>query len=252
MTEMRKSAKVKTKKKTALIIAILVGGLLITITFLYYYLSGAAHETMQWAKNLSAEDISSIEMVTFPQDLDKQYKLFSNEELESTVALINESRGRYVANPEELCGGAITLYLTMKDGSEHEVSNIGNFYLRIDEDYYTARYSDLAAWPYKEGDEPLPYGFFGTEVPESYVTFQATILEINEYNMFVEPLPGSLELDSADRFSIPIKSMPPSPEAEVGDVIEIQYNGEIMESYPAQLGQIYGIGVITTGQESSF
>ena len=26
-----------------------------------------------------------------------------------------------------------------------------------------------------------------------------------------------------------------------GDIISIQYNGEILESYPAQLGEIYGI-----------
>lgn len=240
MTEIQKSS----KKKVAHIVAILLCGLFISITFLHYYLSGILHKSMEWAKNLTPDQVASIEMVIFPQSPDKQYKVFSDEEIESAVALINESRGRYVANPEELCGGAITLYIHMKGGGEHSVSNIGNYYLRIDGHRYMAGYDWLSSWPYTEGDSPLPYGFFGIEVPESYVSFQATILEINEYSMLVEPLPGSLELDSADKFSLPIKSMPPSPEAEVGDVIEIQYNGEIMESYPAQLGQIYGTAVI--------
>ena len=35
--------------------------------------------------------------------------------------------------------------------------------------------------------------------------------------------------------------MPKPPTPKVGDIISIQYNGEIMESYPAQLGEIYDI-----------
>ena len=36
----------------------------------------------------------------------------------------------------------------------------------------------------------------------------------------------------------------PSPEPEIGDVIEIEYAGEILETYPAQLADVYGIKVI--------
>ena len=52
---------------------------------------------------------------------------------------------------------------------------------------------------------------------------------------------GSAELSSSDRISIPIEYMPASSTPEAGDIISIQYNGEILESYPAQLGEIYGI-----------
>ena len=31
---------------------------------------------------------------------------------------------------------------------------------------------------------------------------------------------------------------------QIGDFVEISYNGEIMESYPAQLGEVYKITVI--------
>ena len=57
---------------------------------------------------------------------------------------------------------------------------------------------------------------------------------------------GSAELSSSDRISIPIEYMPKSPTPKVGDIISIQYNGEIMESYPAQLGEIYDIRFIET------
>ncbi len=33
-------------------------------------------------------------------------------------------------------------------------------------------------------------------------------------------------------------------ELQIGDLVEISYNGEILESYPAQLGEVYKITVI--------
>jgi len=35
-----------------------------------------------------------------------------------------------------------------------------------------------------------------------------------------------------------------SPEPEIGDVIEIEYSGEILETYPARIADVYGIKVI--------
>lgn len=73
------------------------------------------------------------------------------------------------------------------------------------------------------------------------VSFLATIVEIGDNTILVQPAEGSTELSSSDCFSIPIKYMPASHPPKTGDVIQIQYNGEILESYPAQLGQIYDI-----------
>ena len=72
-------------------------------------------------------------------------------------------------------------------------------------------------------------------------SFSAAIIEADEHSLLVEPVEGSAELSSSDRISIPIEYMPKPPTPKVGDIISIQYNGEIMESYPAQLGEIYGI-----------
>lgn len=76
------------------------------------------------------------------------------------------------------------------------------------------------------------------------VTFQATILEIQDGYYLVEPIEGSVELNSADQITIPMINMNPSPEPEVGDVLEIEYDGSIAESYPAQIANVYGIRVV--------
>lgn len=75
------------------------------------------------------------------------------------------------------------------------------------------------------------------------VTFQATIIEIQDDCYLVEPVEGSVELNSADRITIPMTNMEPSPEPEVGDGLEIEYDGSIAESYPAQITKVYSIRV---------
>lgn len=73
---------------------------------------------------------------------------------------------------------------------------------------------------------------------------QAKILEIHDGYFLVQPVEGSWELSSADRIEVPMQNMSPSPEPQAGDIIEIRYNGEIMETYPAKIGEVYSIRVI--------
>ncbi len=73
-------------------------------------------------------------------------------------------------------------------------------------------------------------------------TFQATILEINDNYYLVKPVEGSTELNSADQITVPVTSINPTP--EVGDILEIVYDGEIAESYPAQITNVYSISVV--------
>ncbi len=76
------------------------------------------------------------------------------------------------------------------------------------------------------------------------VTFRATILEADESGFLVEPVAGSAELNSSDRIVVPMAAMESSPEPEVGDMLEIVYNGDIAESYPAQINTVYSIRVV--------
>ena len=120
------------------------------------------HPTLEWAQNLTAEQVASAELVVMPQSQDKQYKQFSTEEIPAVVALLNESRGRPAGEPESLNGQSIWFYLTLTDGTRHEVGNMGNVYLVIDGDYYDGPYDWLSTWDdaYGAGDSPLPEGYF--------------------------------------------------------------------------------------------
>ena len=75
-------------------------------------------------------------------------------------------------------------------------------------------------------------------------TFQAAVLAIHEGYYLVEPVGGSTELNSADQIIVPMENMNPSPEPKVGDILEIEYDGSIAESYPAQITNAYNISVI--------
>ena len=79
---------------------------------------------------------------------------------------------------------------------------------------------------------------------EAHQVFRAEILEIHDGYYLVKPVEGSWELSSADRIEVPIRNAHTSPEPEVGDVIEIEYSGEILETYPARIADVYGIKVV--------
>ena len=72
-------------------------------------------------------------------------------------------------------------------------------------------------------------------------TFQATVIEATNNSLLVEPIEGSPELSSADQFSIPNKD---GLELQTGNNIEIEYSGDILETYPAQLGEVFNITIV--------
>ena len=121
------------------------------------FLTNPERATMKWAKSLRVEDVARIELFVMPQAIDKQYRDLDAEEIAEAVALINKSSGRYVRSAELLDGGSTTLYVTTTDGVRHAVVNNGNVYLHIDGDAYRNFH---IAWPYIEGNAPLPEDFF--------------------------------------------------------------------------------------------
>lgn len=135
------------------------------VCFLTNPVNPALRDTLVWAQALEAGEIAEADLVVFPRLPDKQYKRLSREDIAVMVSLINESRGSYVAEHEELNGGSIFFYLTMRDGSTHEVGIIGNTYLVIDGDYYEGG-RRLSAWDdaFPEGDGPLPEGYFSRQL----------------------------------------------------------------------------------------
>lgn len=74
-------------------------------------------------------------------------------------------------------------------------------------------------------------------------SFRAEILAVHDGYYLVKPLEG-WALKSADQIEVPMRNMAPSPEPLVGDVIEVVCSGEILETYPARLQEVYSIRVV--------
>ena len=79
-------------------------------------------------------------------------------------------------------------------------------------------------------------------IPDS-ITFEAEILEVHDGYFLVKP-ESSWAMNSADQIDVPIQNMNPALEPQVGDIIEIACNGEILETYPARLSKVYSIKVV--------
>ncbi len=78
------------------------------------------------------------------------------------------------------------------------------------------------------------------------IGFNGKIIEVNEGSFLVEPLDGEEEKNSSDRFTVPIQHIAGNREPIEGDILYIQYDGQIKERYPAQLGEIYKISFVDT------
>ncbi len=91
----------------------------------------------------------------------------------------------------------------------------------------------------------------GEETANPY--FNATVLEVYEKSVLVEPFEGEVELSSSDQIvvSTEVVSTHEVPQMEVGDTIRIVYNGEIAESYPAQIATVFAIYPVDESGELS-
>ena len=79
----------------------------------------------------------------------------------------------------------------------------------------------------------------------SVSSLYAKVLEIHDGYYLVEPVEGSWELNSASQIEVPMKNMEPSPEPQVGDILKIEYDGQLQETYPARITVVYHIRVIS-------
>ena len=72
------------------------------------------------------------------------------------------------------------------------------------------------------------------EFIENLNSFKATVLEINENSVLVEPHESETERQSSDKISFSTANLE-KIDVRVGSTVIVTYNGEIMESYPAQI-----------------
>lgn len=118
---------------------------------------------------------------------------------------------------------------------------------------YTALTYKVVKWNRLTGDGEIAYGktkvyFFPNnfksidalwdmEAEQEECIFTATVLEISDAGVLVQPVPGSDLLNSSDKIWFGTKDLEQIG-AEVGSVVEVLYTGVVFESYPAQIRAI--------------
>lgn len=75
-------------------------------------------------------------------------------------------------------------------------------------------------------------------------SFRAEVLELHPGTILVKPLEGEGVLRSADRIYASFSKVEDLPRIEVGDIVEITYNGMLQETYPATAVGVTGIRVV--------
>ena len=100
--------------------------------------------------------------------------------------------------------------------------------------------SDPAVKPESPSDSKTEYS---TIAPGENPFFNAKVLEVNDKNILVEPLEGEKERNSASKIyvSTDVISTTPVPDLKKGDTVRIVYNGEIQETFPAQISKVFAI-----------
>ena len=176
----------------------------------------------------------------------KDTMIQDEETIESIMAFIAQvqgtnaksSKGYYGGSYEvQLCNGSRTV-LSIGFGDDDSF-NCGDY-----GDGYPARYE---LWGVTREDvirflSQFDSSDFDWGLP---MVLNAKLLEIHDGYYLVEPVKGSWELNSASQIEVPMKNMEPSPEPQVGDILEIEYDGQLHKTYPARIIEVYGIRVIS-------
>ena len=140
----------------------------------------------------------------------------------------------------EYDGQGVTFTLVMADGTQTSIMAYNPF-LVIDGVGYKTKYEPCEALNHYANMllERTEMSAFTDNVQE--IAFQATVIEVRDDSILVRPVNDSLELIASDKVSIPNKE---KLALQIGDTVKIIYNGDILESYPVQLGEVYKITLL--------
>ena len=135
----------------------------------------------------------------------------------------------------------------------------GEFDYRAEAEFYIEEFPSVYEVPtLKQPDEGVQMVIVGEQTTrmmiifddEENVNFNAKVLEVNENNILVEPFENENERKSASRIyvSTDLKSDEQLPEIKKGDYVTISYDGNIQETYPAQITNVYSITLHERGR----
>lgn len=76
---------------------------------------------------------------------------------------------------------------------------------------------------------------------EAQSQLMAVVLEVYDTSILVEPVEGDEARRSSDRIVAPTEGALYGYAPQVGDRVLIRYDGSTLETYPAQLSEVYSI-----------
>lgn len=79
--------------------------------------------------------------------------------------------------------------------------------------------------------------------------FRAIVWEISDDYYMIEPEEGSPERRSAAEIRISRMYLDSAFEVNVGDVVEVIHSGDILETYPASLRDVYSVRIVTEAEK---
>ncbi len=191
-------------KKPTFWLILLAGLVLLLLLVCFLTDPVTAPESLHWAQTLTPADITRAEFISFPQDPGTPSRELSVNEINKMAALLNESDGVHIREQLVLSGQSDCFLITLQDGSQHRVSNIGNTYLSIDGDYYRADYGWLSSWDgiFSGLDAALPAETFRLADWLLYVEIFEGSAEKSDY-LYLDGMPfASVALPGEDPLSV--------------------------------------------------
>lgn len=134
--------------------------------------------------------------------------------------------------------GYTAVYLTQGMPAEFDADK--RIWLRVGVKAQNTTDEDITAYLTVENAEIR--GRSSDENSPDSITFEAEILEIRDGYFLVKPEAG-WAINSAALLEVPMENMEPSPALQVGDVIEITYDGRILETDPGRIHTVYRIRI---------
>ena len=78
---------------------------------------------------------------------------------------------------------------------------------------------------------------------EEQSQLMAVVVEVYDKSMLVEPLEGEDARAASDRIMVPIEGALQGYAPQAGDRVMVRYDGHILETYPAQLSEVYFVAL---------
>lgn len=219
-------------RKRTIVIILLICILTAAVT-MFIFAAGSGRKPY---KDLEAAQIVSATVQLSPPD-----KTIQITEMKELVDLLKDIVIYHEDNSyTEYEGQGVTFTLVMTDGTQTSIMAYNPF-LVINGIGYKTKYEPCEALNHYAAMLLERTEMSASANNTKEITFQATVIEATDDWILVESVGDSLEHNSADIFSIPNKE---KLALKTGDTVEIVYNGDIMESYPAQLGEVYKVTLL--------